>query len=60
MKAAVKHDFFDKEHNLKLRKRGEELNLSENRASYLTRMGLVTVIEEQKGGDPVSPGETQG
>lgn len=59
MKIKVLHDFKDKEHDLKLRKKDEELTVSKERALFLTKMKLAEIMEE-KGGDPKSPGEAQG
>lgn len=61
MLVSVKREFRDREHDLELRKVGEELEVSKERAEELENLGFVSVIrkpvnkeppEEQKGGDP--------
>ena len=61
MLVSVKREFRDREHDLKLRKVGEELEVSKERAEKLENLGFVSVIrkpvnkeppEEQEGGDP--------
>ena len=57
VKVKVTREFRDKEHNLKLRKVGEELEVSKERADELRNLGFVSVIrnpvnKEQEGGDP--------
>lgn len=56
----VQHNFRDKENDLILRSVGEELEVPEERARYLSERKLVTIIENQEGGDPVSPDEVEG
>ena len=60
MKVVVQHNFRDKENDLILRSVGEELEVPEERARYLSERKLVTIIENQEGGDPVSPDEVEG
>lgn len=60
LKVVVQHNFRDKENSLILRTAGEELEVSEERARYLSERKLVTVMENQEGGDPASPEETEG
>ena len=60
MRVTVIHNFYDKENDLALRKVGEKLTVSKERAKYLAGKGLVQIIENQKGGDPESPTETEG
>ena len=60
MKVIVQHNFRDKENDLVLRTAGEELEVSRKRAEYLANLQLVKTVEDQKGGDPKSPDETQG
>ena len=60
MRATVIHNFYDRENDLTLRATGEELNVSLERAKYLAGKGLVQIIENQEGGDPESPTETEG
>lgn len=61
MKVKVIREFRDREHNLKIRKMGEESEVSKKRAEELENLGFVSVIrkpvnkeppEEQEGGDP--------
>lgn len=59
MKVRVRHNFKDMENNLKLRAVGEILTVSEDRGKYLISMKVAEPMEE-KGGDPISPSETQG
>ena len=67
MKVRVIHDFKDKEADLKLRQVGETFETNKERAEYLAKMKAVEAVEakekktdQQRGGDPVSPFETQG
>lgn len=60
MCATVIHNFYDRENDLILRTIGEELDISLERAKYLAGKRLVQIIEDQKGGDPESPTETEG
>lgn len=60
MKVVVQHNFRDKENGLLLRTTGEELEVPEERARYLSERKLVTIIEDQEDGDPVSPDEAKG
>lgn len=48
MQIRVRRDFFDKEHDLALRKMGEILEVSENRGNQLVRMNLAEPIPEKK------------
>lgn len=59
MKIRVRHNFKDIEKGLRLRTVGEILTVSEERGKYLISMKVAELAEE-KGGDPVSPSETQG
>lgn len=60
MRVTVIHNFYDRENDLTIRITGEELNVSLERAKYLAGKGLVQIIENQEGGDPESPTETEG
>ena len=53
VKIRVKHEFYDKENDLKLRSVGDTLTVSKDRAEYLVRMKIAEVIDS-KGGDPES------
>lgn len=57
MKIKVIHDFYDKENDLKLRKAGEEYEVSKERGKYLISFKVAKEIKDQKGGDPESPAE---
>lgn len=57
MKIKVIHDFYDKENDLKLRKAGEEYEVSKEREKYLISFKVAKEIKDQKGGDPKSPTE---
>lgn len=59
MKVRVRHNFKDMENNLRLQTVGEILTVSEERGKYLISMKVAEIIDS-KGGDPVSPSETQG
>ena len=59
MRIRVIHDFKDIENNLKLRSVGETMTVSKEKAEYLVHMKVAEIIDS-KGGDPVSPSETQG
>lgn len=59
VKIRVKHEFYDKENDLKLRTVGEIMTVSKKRAEYLVYMKVAEVIDS-KGGDPESPIEAQG
>lgn len=63
MRVTVTREFKDIENDLVLRTVGEKLNLPPDRAQYLAAVGVVKiteVTEQEKGGDPKSPDETQG
>ena len=45
----VKTDFRDLENNLKLRKAGEEIEVSRERADKLAGLDLVEIVTEKKG-----------
>ena len=60
MKVVVQHNFRDKENDLVLHTVGEELEVSPERAEYLSEKQLVQIMEDQKGGDPESPEEAEG
>lgn len=60
MRVTVTRDFKDIENDLLLRTVGEKLNLPPTRAQYLAAVGVVKITEQEKGGDPKSPDETQG
>lgn len=49
MKVKATIDFKDREHDLKLRKKGEEFDVSEERAKKLSALGYVEQITEKKG-----------
>lgn len=57
MKIRVKHDFKDRESNLKLRTVGEIMTVSKERAEYLTNMKLAEIIDA-KGDDSEAVIET--
>ena len=57
MKIKVIHDFYDKENDLKLRKAGEEYEVSKERGKDLISFKVAKEIKNQKGGDPKSPTE---
>lgn len=59
VKIRVKHEFYDKENDLKLRTVGEIMTVSKKRAEYLVYMKVAEVIDS-KDGDPESPIEAQG
>lgn len=59
MKVRVRHNFKDTENGLRLRTVGEILEVSEERGRYLISMRVAELMKE-KGGDPISPSETQG
>lgn len=59
MRIRVIHDFKDIENNLKLRSVGETMTVSKERAEYLVHMKVAEIIDS-KGGNLVSPSETQG
>lgn len=48
MKVKVIEKFRDKTDNLKLRNKGDEVEVSAKRAAYLTDLGLVEEIKENK------------
>lgn len=48
LKVKVKHDFRDKQQNMKLQRQNSTLNLKEDRAKKLISLGLVEKIEEEK------------
>ena len=52
MKVKVTREFRDKEHNLKLRKVGEELEVSKERADELRNLGFVSVIRNPVNKEP--------
>lgn len=45
VKVKVVHDFYDKEADLKLRKKGTALEVTKERAAHLQGMGLVKPVE---------------
>ena len=45
----VKTDFRDRENNLKLRKAGEQFEVSRERADKLAGLDLVEIVTEKKG-----------
>lgn len=55
MKVKVTDNFYDVTENLKLRKRGETLEVDKDRANHLLKHGLAKVITiaEQPDGKPV-------
>ena len=57
MKIRVIHDFYDKENDLKLRKVGEEYEVTEERGRYLVDFRVAKEITDPEGGDPESPVE---
>ncbi len=57
MKIRVKHDFKDRENNLKLRTVGEIMTVTKERAEYLTNMKLAEIIDA-KGDDSETVVET--
>ena len=58
MKIRVTHDFYDKENDLKLRKAGDEYEVTEERGRYVVSFRVAKEIKNQKGGDPKSLAET--
>ena len=56
----VQHNFRDKENDLVLRTAGEELEVSRKRAEYLANLQLVKFVNDQTGGDPISPSMAEG
>lgn len=48
MQIRVRRDFFDKDHDLALRKNGETFKVSESRGNQLVRMNLAETIPEKK------------
>lgn len=48
MKIKVKRDFYDRENDLTLRKKGEVLDLSEPRARELTDKGFATEVKPKQ------------
>lgn len=60
VRVTVTREFKDIENDLALRTVGEKLNLPPARAQYLAAVGVVKITEQEKGGDPKSPDETQG
>lgn len=45
VKVKVVHDFYDKEADLELRKKGTTLEVTKERAAHLQGMGLVKSVE---------------
>lgn len=60
MKIKVTHDFKDAEENLRLRKKGEVYEVSEDRGKYLISFKVAKAVKEKKGGDPESPDKMPG
>lgn len=69
MKIQALQDFYDKENDLRLVKKGTTFTVSADRAQKLTSLGVVKEVstaarkpdkEAQKGGDPISPAGTPG
>lgn len=69
MKVQALQDFYDKENDLKLVKKGTTLTVNAERARKLTSLGVAKEVstasrkpdkEAQKGGDPISPAGTPG
>lgn len=52
MLVSVKREFRDREHDLKLRKVGEEFEASESRAKYLEALGFVSRIRKPINKEP--------
>ncbi len=52
MLVSVKREFRDKEHSLKLRKAGEKLEVSKERAAELERLGFVSRIRKPVSKEP--------
>jgi len=48
MKIRVKHDFYDKEHDLKLRKKNEIMEVKEDRGKELISLNLAEEMEAEK------------
>lgn len=55
LKIKVTHDFKDVEEDLRLRKKGEVYETSEERGKYLIDFKVAKQVKEKKGGDPQSP-----
>lgn len=60
MKIKVTHDFKDMEEDLRLRKKGEVYEVSEERGKYLISFKVAKEVKEKKGGDPGSPDKMPG
>lgn len=69
MKVQALQDFYDKENDLKLVKKGITLTVNAERGQKLTSLGVAKEVstasskpdkEAQKGGDPISPAGTPG
>ncbi len=63
VRVKVVADFRDRENDLKLRKKGETMEVTKDRAARLLMFGLVKPypdLKKGKGGDPVSPEKTPG
>lgn len=61
MKVKVIHEFKDAEYDLVLRTVGEELEVPDERGSYLVNFGVAKELPvNQKGGDPESPKKAKG
>lgn len=60
MKIKVTHDFKDAEEDLKLRKKGEVYEVSEERGKYLISFKVAKEVKEKEDGDPESPDKMPG
>ena len=60
MKIKVTHDFKDAEEDLKLRKKGEVYEVSEERGKYLISFKVAKEVKEKKDGDSESPDKMPG
>lgn len=60
MKIKVTHDFKDAEEELRLRKKGEVYEVSEDRGKYLISFKVAKEVKEKEGGDPESPDKMPG
>ena len=55
MKIKVIHDFKDAEEDLKLRKKGEVYEVSEDRGRYMINFKVSKEVKDKNGGVPESP-----
>ncbi len=60
MRIKVTHDFKDAEEDLRLRKKGEVYEVSEDRGKYLISFKVAKEVKEKKGSGPESPDKMPG